>query len=210
MSRNARGQLVLITAPSGAGKTSLVHEYLAIEPRARFSVSYTTRQRRPREIDGVDYVFVSKDQFDAMVERDEFLEHAQVFDNWYGTGRAHVQSLIDAGYIVLLEIDWQGAAQVRRSLPSAISVFVLPPSIPELEHRLRGRKSDSNAVIERRLRDAQSDMAHWSEFDYVIVNENLGDAVRELAAIVAGDPAVPTTQDPAVRAAVGALLVSDA
>ncbi len=206
MSASVKGRLVLISAPSGAGKTSLVHKYLALEPRARFSVSYTTRERRPKEVEGVDYTYVSKREFEAMVERGEFLEHAQVFDNCYGTGREHVSSLVDAGSIVILEIDWQGAAQVRDKVPEVLSVFVMPPSYEELERRLRGRATDSAAVIERRLRDAYTDMTHWHEFDYVIINDDLATALAQLAAIVAGDDSVPTTADPGVRAAVEAIL----
>ncbi len=201
---------MLVSAPSGAGKTSLVREYLAAEPRARFSISYTTRKKRPKEVDGVDYKFVSQEDFAAMIERDEFLEHANVFDNWYGTGREHVEMLVAAGNIVILEIDWQGAAQVRAKVPSALSVFVLPPSIEELERRLRGRASDTEEVIERRLRDARADMSHWREFDFVIINDDLPTAVGELAAIVAGDAGVRSTRDPRVLASVKAILTDEA
>lgn len=182
----ARGRLVVLAAPSGAGKTSLVHALLERIPTLAFSISYTTRPKRSSERDGQDYFFVTDVEFRAMVERGDFLEHARVFDHWYGTSRPQVEALLDRGQPVLLEIDWQGARQVRVSAPEAISVFVLPPSVAELERRLRGRKTDSEATIRRRLADALSDMSHWTEFDHVIVNDELGAAAEALAAVVEG------------------------
>jgi len=181
-----RGRLYVITAPSGAGKTSLVRALMEKEPGLGFSISCTTRRPRPNEVHGRDYFFVSHEEFARMVEAGEFLEHAQVFDNRYGTPRARVEQALAAGHSLILEIDWQGARQVRAAMPECVSVFVLPPSQPELERRLRGRGTDAEEVVQRRLRDAAADMAHWSEFDYVVVNDEFGRAVEELHAIVAG------------------------
>ncbi len=178
------GHLFVIAAPSGAGKTSLVKALLAQAPSARFSISYTTRKMRPAEVDGRDYHFVTHQQFEAMVEAGEFLEHAQVFDNYYGTAKAQVQQLLAQGANVILEIDWQGAQQIRRVMQECRSIFILPPSRAELERRLRGRGTDDEAVIQRRLRDAVSDMSHWAEFDYVVVNADFDQALAELKAIV--------------------------
>lgn len=178
------GRLFVIAAPSGAGKTSLVKALMEREPRLRFSVSYTTRKPRPTEIDGKDYHFVSPERFDAMVRNDEFLEHATVFDNSYGTGIRAVQAAVEQGDWLLLEIDWQGARQVRRRLPAAHSIFILPPTRAALEERLRARSTDSNEVIERRLRDAAKDLQHWTEFDYVVINDRFERALSDLLAIV--------------------------
>ena len=180
------GRLFVIAAPSGAGKTSLVKALLAGDPNRRFSVSTTTRPKRPMEVDGVDYHFVSHADFEAMVAADAFLEYAQVFDNWYGTTRAAVEALRGAGHDVILEIDWQGARQVRERLPDGIGIFVLPPSRAELERRLRTRAQDSDAVIARRLRDAADDITHWDEFDFVVVNDRFDLALAELEAILGG------------------------
>lgn len=179
------GKLFVIAAPSGAGKTSLVREVMKRMPELRFSISYTTRQRRATERDGHDYFFVDKSIFQGMIARGEFLEHAQVFDNFYGTSKPQVQKMLDAGDNVLLEIDWQGAQQIRRAMAQAISIFILPPSRAELERRLRDRKTDSDEVIARRLRDSIADMSHWNEFDYVVVNDEFERAVTDLQAILA-------------------------
>jgi guanylate kinase len=178
------GRLYVIAAPSGAGKTSLVKALMEREPRMRFSISYTTRPPRPNEVDGRDYHFVTRDRFEEMVARGEFLEHARVFDNLYGTGLGAVQSELENGQLLLLEIDWQGARQVRARLPAAHSIFILPPTRRALEERLRARSTDSDAVIERRLKDAAQDLAHWTEFDYVVVNDDFERAVADLLAIV--------------------------
>ncbi len=178
------GRLYVIAAPSGAGKTSLVKALMEREPRMRFSVSYTTRPPRPNEVDGRDYHFVTRARFEEMAARGEFLEHARVFDNFYGTGLRAVQSELRDGQLLLLEIDWQGARQVRARLPAARSIFILPPTRRALEERLRARSTDSEAVIERRLRDAAQDLAHWTEFDYVVVNDQFERAVADLLAIV--------------------------
>jgi len=181
-----RGRLFVIAAPSGAGKTSLVRALMERVPALRFSISYTTRARRPTEEHGRDYFFVGKDEFLRMIAAGEFLEHATVFDNSYGTSRDQVEQSLAGGRDLILEIDWQGAAQVRRALPECVSIFILPPSRAELERRLRGRGTDAEAVIQRRLRDAASDMAHWREFDHVVINDHFDRALSELEAIVAG------------------------
>lgn len=178
------GLLYVIAAPSGAGKTSLVKALMEREPRMRFSVSYTTRPPRANEVDGVDYHFVTPMQFQDMVARGEFLEHARVFDNFYGTGLEAVQAELREGRLVLLEIDWQGARQVRARLPAARSIFILPPTRRALEQRLRARSTDSDAVIQRRLKDAAQDLGHWSEFDYVVVNDQFERALGNLLTIV--------------------------
>ncbi len=181
-----RGRLFVVAAPSGAGKTSLVRALMEREAGLRFSISYTTRRQRPTEQHGRDYFFVERDEFERMVAAGEFLEHAQVFDNRYGTSRRVVEEALAAGQDLILEIDWQGARQVRAALPECVSIFVLPPSRDELERRLRGRGTDSEEVIQRRLRDAATDMTHWDEFDYVVVNDDFDRALTELRAIVAG------------------------
>lgn len=201
-----RGRLWVVAAPSGAGKTSLVRGLLERDPSLRFSISYTTRPPRASEKDGRDYFFVDKAQFQQMVDRNEFLEHACVFDNWYGTSRGHVDSLIADGYSVLLEIDWQGARQVRERAPSAASIFILPPSAAELERRLRGRGTDSAETIARRLRDSLADMAHWPEFDHVVVNDDFERTLERLRQIIAGRETGSRADSPAVRAAAEAIV----
>jgi guanylate kinase len=186
-----RGRLFVIAAPSGAGKTSLVRALMEREAGLRFSISYTTRPQRPTEQHGRDYFFVGRDEFERMVANGEFLEHARVFDNYYGTSRRQVEEALAAGQDLILEIDWQGAAQIRAALPECISIFILPPSRPELERRLRGRGTDAEDVIQRRLRDAASDMTHWREFDHVVVNDDFATALGQLQDVVAGDG--PTT-----------------
>jgi guanylate kinase len=178
------GNLFIVAAPSGAGKTSLVAALLAAQPEVRLSISFTTRAPRAGEVDGRDYRFVSPQDFAAMRARGEFLESAEVHGNLYGTSRTWVSERLAAGEDILLEIDWQGAQQVRRSLPSAVGVFVLPPSMAALEQRLRGRASDSAEVIARRLATAREEIAHVSEFDYVIINDRFDEAVQDLVGIV--------------------------
>jgi guanylate kinase len=200
------GELWVIAAPSGAGKTSLVRALLERDPSLRFSISYTTRARRSSEVEGRDYFFVTEPEFVEMIRADAFLEHARVFDHWYGTGREHVQGLLAAGFSVVLEIDWQGARQVRERAPGSHSIFILPPSVAELERRLRGRKTDSDAVIERRLRDALTDMTHWPEFDHVIVNDDFDGALARLGAVIGGRDRAHCSDLPAVRAAAEAIV----
>ncbi len=178
------GQLFILSAPSGAGKTSLVSALLRAEPKLELSVSYTTRSPRPGEEDGRDYHFVARATFEQMLEGSEFLESAQVHGNYYGTSGAWVGSRLAAGASVMLEIDWQGAAQVRRRLPDAIGIFVLPPSLGVLEHRLNARGQDSAEVIAQRMCAAREEISHVGEFDYVMINDVFDEALRDLCAVV--------------------------
>jgi guanylate kinase len=181
-----QGRLFVIAAPSGAGKTSLVNAVVERDPNLRVSVSHTTRPQRPTEVDGRDYFFVTRERFDELQAQGAFLEHAQVFDYYYGTGRHELDATLTRGHDVILEIDWQGARQVRAARPDVQSIFILPPSRASLEERLRARKTDSDTVIARRLRDAVSDMSHYREFDYVVVNDRFEQAVGDLLAILRG------------------------
>lgn len=178
------GTLFVISAPSGAGKTSLVKALLEQTENIGVSVSHTTRVMREGEQDGVDYHFSDKDSFVAMVGEGAFLEHAQVFDNYYGTAVANIEDKLKQGDDVILEIDWQGAAQVRKQLPYAVNIFILPPSQQALEERLRGRAQDSDEIIARRMRDAQNETSHYSEYDYLVVNDEFDNALIELKSIV--------------------------
>jgi guanylate kinase len=179
-----RGKLFVIAAPSGAGKTSLVRALLEQRPELRFSISYTTRKPRPKEKHGEDYFFVDHAAFEKMVADGKFLEHANVFDNYYGTAKEQVETILNNGEHVILEIDWQGAQQIRQAMPECHSIFILPPSRDELERRLRGRGTDNDEVIARRLRDSVSDMKHWDEFDYVVINDDFEHALSSLANII--------------------------
>lgn len=192
-------KLFVIAAPSGAGKTTLVQAITRNNPDLRFSISYTTRAQRRNEAHGVDYLFVDRATFESLRDQGEMLESATVFDNLYGTSRKQVDEHLQAGHHVILEIDWQGARQVRESMPDCISIFVLPPSLDELERRLRDRRTDSSEVIERRLRDAISDMSHWDEFDYVIINDDLDTAVVDIEAVLDGRGEASATSNPALR-----------
>lgn len=178
------GNLFIISAPSGAGKTSLVQALLNINPQIDMSVSYTTRDPRPGEHDGKDYHFVSRETFLAMAERGEFLESAEVYGNLYGTSQTWISHENTRGRDILLEIDWQGAEQIRRMFPESVSVFILPPSKQALEERLKKRGKDNDAVIARRMAAVTADVAHVAEFNYVIINDNLDEALRELNAVV--------------------------
>ncbi len=181
-----RGRLYVVSAPSGAGKTSLLKALIEREPSIQFSVSYTTRKPRANEVAGRDYHFVTAARFHEMAANNEFLEHAQVFDNCYGTGVQAAQEALANGELLLLEIDWQGARQVRARVPEACSIFILPPSRQALKQRLQGRSTDSDAVIRRRLQDAADDIGHWTEFNYVVINDRFEQALEDLQAIVAG------------------------
>jgi guanylate kinase len=180
------GKLFVISAPSGTGKTSLVRALLAVRPNLVASVSHTTRKPRPHEVEGRDYQFVSAAEFHALAHQHAFLEHAQVFDNFYGTGADQVHRKLAAGKDVLLEIDWQGARQVRQAMPTSSSIFVLPPSRMALEQRLRERRTDSADTIARRLAEASADMSHYREFDFVVINDQFETAVQDLLAILDG------------------------
>jgi guanylate kinase len=182
--KTANGDLFVVSAPSGAGKTSLVAALLRAEPGLRVSVSHTTRPRRSNESDGVNYHFVSAQAFDAMVDGDAFLEHARVFDHRYGTARTSVDAHLAAGEDVVLEIDWQGASQVRQRRPDCIGIFILPPSRESLAERLASRAQDSREVIARRMRDAVAEMSHYPEFDYLVINDDFQVALTDLRAIV--------------------------
>jgi guanylate kinase len=200
-----RGRLFVIAAPSGAGKTSLVRALMQREPGLRFSISYTTRKQRPNEVHGKDYFFVAKDEFERIVAAGHFLEHARVFDNYYGTPRLQVADSLTAGQDLILEIDWQGAGQIRRAMPECVSIFILPPSQAELERRLRGRGTDAEDVIRRRLRDAAADIGHWHEFDHVVINDDFQRALSELQAIVAGHGEASRRDRPGLTEVVRAL-----
>ncbi len=180
----ATGTLFIVSAPSGAGKTSLVKALCERVPGIALSVSHTTRAQRPGEQDGVDYHFVTQEAFAAKRAAGDFLEYAQVFDHFYGTSKSAVEALLAAGKDVILEIDWQGARQVRQWMPQNLSIFILPPSKQALEQRLRGRGQDSEAVIARRMRDAQAEMQHYDEYDYLVINDEFSVALEELRCIV--------------------------
>ncbi len=178
-----KGTLYIISAPSGAGKTSLVYAILTTLPNVVVSVSHTTRRMREGEVDGKDYHFVDEPVFRRMADDGEFLEHATVFGNSYGTSRQHILDQLDAGKDVILEIDWQGARQIRQLIGDCRSIFILPPSIQALRERLQGREQDSAEVIESRMREAVSEMTHYPEFDYIVINDDFEQARDELAAI---------------------------
>lgn len=176
--------LIIVSAPSGAGKTSLVSALLASTPDIDLSVSYTTRAPRDGEVNGKAYHFVSRETFMEMTGRGDFLESAEIYGNLYGTSQSWIQGKMDAGRDILLEIDWQGADQVRQIFPECVSIFILPPSIQTLEQRLKGRGKDSAEVIARRMQSARDEIAHVAEFDYVIINDKLDDAVQQLRSVV--------------------------
>lgn len=180
------GTLYTVSAPSGAGKTSLVEALVKSSPSLSVSVSHTTRQMRPGERDGVNYHFVTEAAFKDMLSRGAFLEHAEVFGNWYGTSQEWVDSRLSQGEDVILEIDWQGAAQVRRQRPESVAVFILPPSRDALEQRLNNRGQDDPAVIAKRMAQAVDEMSHYAEANYIVVNDVFEQALSELQALVAG------------------------
>jgi guanylate kinase len=184
MQKTSTGTLYVFSAPSGAGKTTLVKALLEQTGDIGVSVSHTTRMPREGEIDGKDYNFVSQEQFKALIEQSAFLEHAQVFDNFYGTSQIWVEQELKAGRDVILEIDWQGAEQIRQQMPAMVSIFILPPSREELLKRLTGRGTDSQEIIDRRMHDAVSEMSHYGEFDYLIINDDFDSALQELRSVV--------------------------
>ncbi|VVN27199.1 Guanylate kinase [Pseudomonas fluorescens] len=180
------GTLYIISAPSGAGKTSLVTELTAItreDTHIRVSVSHTTRAMRPGEKDGVNYHFVDREQFQSLIDKGDFIEHAEVFGNFYGTSRSALQSTLDEGFDLILEIDWQGAQQVRELMPDALSIFILPPSQDALRQRLTGRGQDSEEIIEGRMKEAVNEMVHYDEYDYVIINDDFDAALADIKAV---------------------------
>lgn len=178
-----RGILFIVAAPSGAGKSSLVNACLARDPNIRLSISFTSRAPRPGERHAEHYHFVSAAEFEAMVAAGDFFEHALVHGDWKGTARQSVEPQLAAGHDVLLEIDWQGAEQVRAKVPDAVSLFILPPSREALEQRMRARGQDSEEVIARRLAAAREEMSHYAAFDYVVVNDDFATAVDEMCAV---------------------------
>jgi guanylate kinase len=184
MQKTSTGTLYVFSAPSGAGKTTLVKALLDKTEAIGVSVSHTTREPREGEVNGKDYNFVSQNDFKALIEQDAFLEHAQVFDHFYGTSQLWVEKELNAGRDVILEIDWQGAEQIRQQMPAMVSVFILPPSRDELLKRLTGRGTDSQEVIDRRMHDAVSEMSHYGEFDYLIINDDFDCALQELRSII--------------------------
>lgn len=184
MSDIDKGSLFIIAAPSGGGKTSLVNALLKDDPRLVLSVSHTTRAARPGEVDGQHYHFVSEADYEQMVNNGDFMEHARVFDHYYGTNRNSVALQLEQGCDVILEIDWQGARQVRKVFPQCCPIFIIPPSLEDLRKRLTGRGQDSAKVIQRRMRDAQAEISHWAEFDYLVVNDKFDTALAELRAII--------------------------
>lgn len=200
------GVLFVVSAPSGAGKTSLLRALVPADARLRLSVSHTTRAPRPGERDGAHYHFVDRARFEAMVAAGEFLEHARVFDNLYGTSERSVRDTLAADFDVVLEIDWQGARQVRARFPDAVSVFIVPPNVEALRERLSGRGQDSAEIIDRRMRDARSELSHYGEYDYVVVNDVFDEALADLRAIVAAERLRLSRQQPRLGAALEAML----
>lgn len=205
---NTKGNLFIVSAPSGAGKTSLVKRLQQEVDGLVVSVSHTTRNQRPGEVDGVDYCFVDHKAFETMLEQGDFLEQAQVFDNFYGTAQATVEALLSDGLDVILEIDWQGAQQVRKKMTEALSLFVLPPSRAALEERLKGRGQDSDEIIARRMRDAIAEMSHYAEYDYLIVNDDFDLALDQMKAIITAQRLQISRQSRAISSMLATLLDS--
>lgn len=188
MQETRRGMLVILSSPSGAGKSTLSRRLMAWDPTLRFSVSATTRAPRPGEVDGRDYLFRSRAEFNAMVASGDMLEHAEVFGNFYGSPKGPVVAAMEAGRDTLFDIDWQGGQQIKQAMRGdVVSIFVLPPSIAELERRLRGRAQDSDEVIVSRMAKSQSEISHWAEYDYVLVNDDLDRAEAELRTILTAE-----------------------
>ncbi len=202
----SQGVLFVVSAPSGAGKTSLVKELRAQVEGFTVSVSHTTRPQRPGERHGVDYFFVGREEFEAMAATGAFLEYARVFDNYYGTARASVEAALSSGKDVLLEIDWQGARQIKASMPDCQSLFILPPSREALLHRLHGRGQDNAETIARRMRDAISEMSHYAEYDYLIVNDDFDAALSEMRSIVLASRLKTSSQSVRLKGLIESLL----
>ena len=180
------GSLIVVSAPSGAGKSSLIKALLTLEPELKVSVSHTTRPMRPGEVDGEHYHFVEREEFERMAVGNAFVEYAEVFGNLYGTAKSSLEGPLYEGRDLILEIDWQGARQVRACFPDAVSIFIAPPSIEALRERLRCRGQDSDEVIDRRMREAGSEMSHFEEYDYMVVNDEFDDALQQLRCLITG------------------------
>ncbi|MBV1959337.1 MAG: guanylate kinase [Pseudomonadales bacterium] len=178
------GNLFIVSAPSGAGKTSLVKALLEEHPSLRVATSYTTRECRPGEVDGVNYHFVTQSRFHQMIADGEFVEHAEVFGNFYGTSQKQILELLSAGSDVILEIDWQGAKQIRNMMPEATSIFILPPSRQALQQRLEKRGQDADSVIQARMAASIEEISHYVEFDFIVVNDDFSEAMHQLQAII--------------------------
>ena len=200
------GTLYIVSAPSGAGKTSLVKALLDAQPQVRVSVSHTTRPMRPGEVDGVNYHFVSREEFLQRLEHDEFLEHAEVFGNLYGTSQRWLEQTLNEGFDLILEIDWQGAQQVRRLMPQAKSIFILPPTQEALRQRLTNRGQDSDDAIETRMREAVSEMTHYVEYDYLVINDDFAHALIDLQAIFRANQLLQAAQQQRFEGLLGQLL----
>ena len=185
--QNNIGQLYIVAAPSGGGKTSLVHRLIQSMPGIEVSVSHTTRLARPKESEGDDYFFVNQPEFESMITAHAFLEYAKVFDHYYGTSKKQIESRLAAGIDVVLDIDWQGAQQIRAIMPNVISIFLLPPSLQALRQRLENRQQDNQAVIDKRMKQAQDELEHYHEFDYLIVNEEFDLALNHLKSILTAE-----------------------
>ena len=185
--QNNNGQLYIVAAPSGGGKTSLVHRLIQSMPGIEVSVSHTTRLARPKESEGDDYFFVNQPEFESMIAAHAFLEYAKVFDHYYGTSKKQIESRLAAGIDVVLDIDWQGAQQIRAIMPNVISIFLLPPSLQALRQRLENRQQDNQAVIDKRMKQAQDELEHYHEFDYLIVNEEFDLALNHLKSILTAE-----------------------
>jgi len=199
MSNKEQGRLYIISAPSGAGKTSLVAALLEIDRQIEVSVSHTTRAPRPGELDGVNYNFVSASEFESLIDQNGFLEHAKVFGNYYGTSKAWVEQRLAAGRDVILEIDWQGAQQVRSILPDALSIFVLPPSKAALRVRLEGRAQDNSEVIDERMAQAESESSHYHEYSYLLINDQFDQTLEQLKSIFVANRLATSRQTLACR-----------
>jgi len=200
------GTLYIVSAPSGAGKTSLVKALLEAQPQVRVSVSHTTRGIRPGEVDGVNYHFVSREEFLERLAHNEFLEHAEVFGNLYGTSQRWLEQTLSEGYDLILEIDWQGAQQVRRLMPQAKSIFILPPTQEALRQRLTNRGQDSEEVIDKRMREAVNEMTHYVEYDYLIINDDFNHALGDLQSIFRANRLLQGTQQQCFAALLQQLL----
>lgn len=187
MAKQSLGTLYIVAAPSGGGKTSLVKELLASLDGIEASISHTTRPKRPGEQEGVDYFFIDDSSFRRMVKNEEFIEHAKVFGNQYGTSKEQIQSRLDEGVDVLLDIDWQGAQQIKTLFENSVGVFIIPPSLEDLKQRLLARNQDNEQVIQDRMKQAQDELSHYTEFDYLIVNDQFEVALEELKTVIAAN-----------------------